>query len=201
MSGQEQRFYTLEEYFVLEEKAAYKSEYRQGEIAAMAGASLAHNRIVSNTHAALYSALQTRSCEVFVSDLRLWIAPKNRVVYPDVMVVCGQPELVAGRTDTVANPTVIIEVLSKSTAEEDRSDKFHAYWTLNTFEEYLLIDQYRARVEYFRRISEKEWELWVFTRLTDIVTLKSVGVELTLEQIYRNVTWEELAQATNDQIS
>jgi Uma2 family endonuclease len=106
------------------------------------------------------------------------------------MVICGEPELVEGRTDTVTNPTVIIEVLSKSTAEEDRSDKFQAYWTLPTFEEYVLVDQYRAQVEYFRRVRDRQWELLVFTKLDDILRLKSIGVEISLEQIYRNVRFE-----------
>lgn len=191
MLAKGQRFYTFEEYLALEEQAEYKSEYRQGQIVAMAGASLAHNRIVSNIHATLYNTLQTKPCDVFMSDLRLWIKPENRAVYPDVMVICGEPQLVEGRTDTVTNPKLIIEVLSKSTAEDDRSDKFHAYWTLDTFEEYVLVDQYRIHVEYFRRVSEKQWELLVFTQSSDVLTLKSIGVEMSLAQIYYRVQWEE----------
>jgi Uma2 family endonuclease len=190
MVAQQEHLYTFEEYLVREERAEYKSEYRQGKIVAMAGASLAHNRIVGNLHVALYNALQTKPCAVFMNDLRLWIAKVGRAVYPDIMVICGEPELVEGRTDTVTNPTVIIEVLSKSTAEEDRSDKFQAYWTLPTFEEYVLVDQYRAQVEYFRRVRDRQWELLVFTKLDDILRLKSIGVEISLEQIYRNVRFE-----------
>jgi Uma2 family endonuclease len=157
----------------------------------MAGASLAHNRIVGNIHAALHNALQTKPCDVFMSDLRLWIEQENRAVYPDIMVICGEPQLLEGRTDTVTNPKLIIEVLSKSTAEDDRSDKFQAYWSLDTFEEYVLVDQYRMRVEYFRRVSEKLWELLVFTQPGDILTLKSIEVALPLAQIYHQVRWEQ----------
>jgi Uma2 family endonuclease len=185
----ENLFHTFEEYLIREEQAQYKSEYRRGKIVAMAGASLAHNRIVGNLHAALYNALQTKPCAVFMNDLRLWIEPAQRAVYPDVMVICGEPELVEGRTDTVTNPKVVIEVLSKSTAEEDRSDKFHAYWTLQTFEEYILVDQYRTHVEYFRRVRDKQWELLIFTKLNDLLTLKSIAVEISLDQIYRNITF------------
>jgi Uma2 family endonuclease len=191
MLAKEQPFYTFEEYLIHEERAEYKSEYRQGRIVAMAGASLAHNRIVSNIHAALYNALQTKPCAVFMTDLRLWIKPENWAVYPDIMVICGEPQLVEGRTDTVTNPQIIIEVLSKSTAEEDRSDKFQAYWSLDTFEEYVLVDQYRLHIEYFRRVNEKLWELLVFMQPDDTLTLKSVEVELPLAQIYRQVQWEE----------
>jgi Uma2 family endonuclease len=190
MLAKEQRSYTFEEYLAFEEQVEHKSEYRQGQIVAMAGASLIHNRIVSNIHAALYNALQTSACDVFMSDLRLWIQKESRAVYPDVMVICGEPQLVEGRTDTVTNPKLIIEVLSKSTTEDDRSDKFQAYWSLDTFEEYVLVDQYRARVEYFRRVSEKLWELLVFTQPNDILTLKSIGIELSLAQIYYKVQWD-----------
>ncbi len=191
MLAKEQRYHTLEEYFVLEQKAEYKSEYHRGKIVAMAGASLEHNRIVSNVHAALYNMLEAKLCDVFASDLRLWIEKKSRVVYPDVMVICGEPELVTGRTDTITNPKVIIEVLSESTERYDRGHKFQAYWTLDSFEEYVLIDQYRIRVEYFRRVSEKEWLLRVLTKLDETLQLESLGVEIPLSQIYRNVTGEE----------
>jgi len=184
-------YFTPEGYLVREEKAEYKSEYRQGKIVALAGASVNHNRIVSNVHAALYNTLETKSCEVFASDLRLWVEQKKLFTYPDVMVICGQPEFVEGRTDTITNPKAIIEVLLESTAAYDRGDKFQAYWTLDGFEEYVLIDQYRMQVEYFRRMSENEWKLLVLTKADDLLKLGSVEIEMPLANIYRNVTWEE----------
>ena len=111
--------------------------------------------------------------------------------YPDVMVVCGEPEFLEGRSDTIINPKVILEVLSKSTAAYDRSDKFHAYWSLDSFDEYVLIDQYRVHVEYFRRESEKIWELDVLTDIDDVLHLKSIEIEIPLSKIYRNVKWAE----------
>ncbi len=107
------------------------------------------------------------------------------------MVVCAKPELVAGRTDTIINPKIIIEVLSKSTAGYDRGDKFQAYWTVDTVEEYVLIDQYRVHVEYFRPVSDKEWLLRVLTKADDVLKLESIEVEIALNKIYRNVTGAE----------
>lgn len=89
-------------------------------------------------------------------------------------------------------------MLSKSTAEYDRSDKFHAYWTLASFEEYVLVDQYRVQVEYFRRVSDKQWELQVFTRLDELLGLKSIEVKLPLEQIYQRVNWDQVSQDSAD---
>ncbi len=190
MFAKQQDIYTPEEYLALEEQAEYKNEYRRGQIVAMTGASLNHNRIVGNVYAALYNSLEIKSCEVFMSDLRLWIEQKELFTYPDVMGVCGAPEFLEDRTDTITNPKVIIEVLSKSTAGYDRGDKFQAYWTLGTFEEYVLIDQYRIHIEYFRRMSDKEWRLRILTKEVDILRLESVTVEIPVSKIYRNVTWE-----------
>jgi Uma2 family endonuclease len=183
--------YTPEEYLALEEKAEYKSEYRQGQIVALAGASVNHNRITRNISTALTNAFEAKLCEVFVSDLRLWIHQKKLFTYPDVMIVCGDLKFVKDRTDTITNPKVIIEVLSESIAAYDRGDKFQAYWTLDSFEEYVLIDQYRIQVEYFRKVSEKEWKLLILTKADDILKLESVEVEIPLGKIYHNVTWEE----------
>lgn len=184
--------YARQDYLALEEQAEIKSEYHNGHIIAMAGASLKHNRIVSNVHASLYSDLLDSDCEVFMSDLRLWLETADRYTYPDLMVVCGEVDLAEGRTDTITNPTVIIEILSDSTANYDRRDKFQAYRSLNSFVEYLLIDQHQPRVEYFRRKRDTSWEIGVFTQLAETVALKSIGVELSLEQIYRKVGFEEV---------
>ncbi len=191
MLAQKDHLYTPAEYFALEEKADYKSEYRQGEIVAMVGASANHNRIAGNVFNALSNTLASKPCEVFISDLRLWVEKKDLYTYPDVVVVCGDLEFVEDRTDTITNPKVIVEVLSESTAGYDRGDKFQAYWTLDTFEEYVFVDQYRVQVEYFRQMSEKEWLLRVLTKTDDILKLESIEVEIPLSQIYRNVTWEE----------
>ena len=121
--------------------------------------------------------------------MRLHIEPKSIYAYPDVMVVCGEPEFVEERTDTIINPKVVIEVLSKSTESYDRGDKFHAYWSLDSFEEYVLIDQYRVHVEYFRRVNDKIWELRVLTKQDERLILQSVEVEIELSQIYRRVKW------------
>ncbi len=182
-------FYTPEEYFAME--AEYKSEYHHGEVVAMAGASPNHNRISGNVFRVIGNALEDKPCEVFMNDLRLWVEQKNQATYPDVMVVCEGLKFADGRMDTITNPQIIIEVLSKSTEAYDRSDKFHAYWTLETLKEYVLIDQYRIRVEYFRRLDEKTWELRIFTQLDDLLSLKSIEIKIPLDKIYHKVTWEE----------
>ena len=190
LAKQKQQRYTPQEYLLREEKAEYKSEYYQGKIVALAGASINHNRITRNITTALANVSEVGGCEAFSNDLRVWIEAKNRYVYPDVAVVCGEIDLAEGRDDTIINPKIIIEVLSASTENYDRGDKFRAYWALDSLEEYILVDQYRMRVEYFRQVNERDWFLRVFTKAEEALELKSVGVEIPLEQIYRNVAWD-----------
>lgn len=182
--------YTPEQYLALEEQANYKSEYRQGQILAMAGGTLNHNRIAGDVYTSIKSQVRKKECETFIGHVRLSIDRKKMYTYPDVMVVCGEPEFVEGRNDTIVNPKIVLEVLSKSTGGYDRSDKFHAYWSLESFEEYVLIDQYRVHVECFRRQSEKIWELNVLTDIEDVLSLHSIKAEIPLREIYQSVVWD-----------
>ena len=181
--------YTFKEYLTFEDQSETKNEYHHGYIEAMAGASWEHNQIASNLHAFIHNLLKKKACHVFISNMRVWIEANKRATYPDIVVICGQPEFVESHRDTITNPKVIIEVLSKSTEGEDRGGKFHAYWKLDTLEEYILVDQYTMRLDYFRRENEKLWELQVFTKPDDKVKLKSLNVEIPLSEIYLDVVW------------
>jgi len=180
----------VEEYFDLEETAEYKSEYYQGEILAMAGGSANHNRIAGNVFIALSDALRTKPCEAFIGDLRVWVKQVDLYTYPDVMVVCNGLEFAHDRTDTITNPIVIFEVLSPSTESYDRGKKFEFYRTIETLKDYVLIDQERVHVEYFRQLDDGQWLLSVFDDEADTLTLQSIGVEMLLSDIYQRVDWE-----------
>jgi len=159
MEASQQRYYSPEEYLALEATAKYKSEYIDGEILPMAGGSTNHNRIAGNSYSALNFAFKNQNYQVFISDVRLWIPESHIYTYPDAMVVAGKPEYFNQRQDTITNPQVIIEVLSKSTQEYDRSSKFRAYRTIPTFQEYLLLDQNKIYVEQFFKTGAKSWSL------------------------------------------
>ncbi len=191
MFEEERKFYTPAEYLTLEEEADYKSEYYQGEIFALAGASANHNRIVRNLCVALSNGLEEKPCEVFISDMRLFVEREDLYTYPDLMAICGQLEFVAGRTDTITNPFILVEVLSKSTEAYDRGKKFEFYRTIETFEEYVLIDQERVHIEYFRRVGDKQWVLMVFNDLADTLRFEAIEVDVPLERIYRQVSFAE----------
>lgn len=150
----EQRSYTLQEYLEIEVNSQERNEYIDGQIIAMTGGTPNHNRIAGNLYAALNFALKRQPYEVFFADQKLWIPQKRINTYPDVMVVAGELEFIEGRRDTITNPLIIAEVLSKSTKNYDRDEKFAAYRTIPSFQEYLLIEQYTMHVEqYSKKVS------------------------------------------------
>lgn len=190
MVAKPQKFYSPEEYLALEEMAEYRSEYYRGEIFAMSGGSANHNRIAKNVVVALDAALAGKPCETFITDMRLLVKKNGLYTYPDVMIVCGRLHFAKGRTDTLTNPIVIIEVLSESTQAYDRGAKFELYRALETLQDYVLIDQSRVYVEYFHKLDDGRWLLAEFHEPDGILLLEAVGVELPLSQVYQRVEWE-----------
>ncbi|MFN6563352.1 MAG: Uma2 family endonuclease [Nostoc sp. ChiSLP01] len=186
----QQRYYTPEEYLELEEAADYKSEYIDGQIIPMAGGTINHNQIALNLSTELNFAFKKQNYRVFMSDVRLWIPQKHTYTYPDVMILAGEPEYCNNRTDIIVNPQVIVEVLSKSTKGYDRQDKFEAYRTISTFQEYLLIDQTRIRVEQFSKIGKKQWTLREYDEEDEAIALTTVPFEISLQDLYNKVNFE-----------
>lgn len=184
-------YYTPEEYLALEEEAEYRSEYYQGEIFAMSGSSANHNRIAGNVYTAMISAFGGGPCEAFITDMRLLVKKNGLYTYPDVMVVCGGLEFAEGRDDTLTNPAVIVEVLSKSTEGYDRGAKFELYRALDSLQDYVLIDQHKIHVENFHKLEDGRWILQEYNRIEDMLVIESIDFEIPLQQIYQRVAWEE----------
>src|SRR5205809_2192753 len=151
MASRPNTFLTPEEYLEIERKAAFKSEYYQGEMFAMAGGSPPHAWIISNLNYELVRQLKGRPCRVGTNDLRLRVLPSGLYTYPDVMVVCGKPQYADYRKDTLLNPIVIIEVLSDSTRDYDRGRKFQHYRALPSLQEYLTVAQDTPHIEHWTR--------------------------------------------------
>jgi Uma2 family endonuclease len=183
------RRYTLDEYRAIEEKAEGRSEYRDGEIVPMPGGTLKHSRIGRNILTYLTFVLRDTQFEPINSDLRLWIPEYRRGVYPDVMVFDGEPQLNGARLDEVLNPSVIVEVLSPSTADYDRQNKFRIYRSIPSFQEYLLVEQDEPFVERYSKQTQG-WLLSEYQGLEVSISLESMGVELPMAEIYRGVAFE-----------
>ena len=196
-------WYTEDEYFAFEERSQERWEFlpdgplsldgsHLGRIRAMSGGTLDHGGIGGNLVTALNVALRgagIRTCRVFGSDVRVH-PPEGRNTYPDVSVLCGQPDLYRGRNDIFTNPIFVAEVLSPSTEAYDRNKKRLAYQTIPTLQHYLLITADRARVElYTREVSG--WHMEAYEGLETILPLSALGVTLALADLYAQVNFEQ----------
>ena len=180
-----------DEYLAIEREAEHKSEFADGAAVAMAGASYVHNLIVANVVGTLWGRLRGTPCAVVPSDLK--VEASNRLYYPDVTVLCGDPRFQDDQQDVLLNPTVIFEVLSDATKNFDRGEKFMRYRLVESLHDYVLIAQTETHVEHFRR----ENELWVLAETRnpdDRLILESIGCELPLADVYDRVA-QALAQA------
>lgn len=184
--------YTPEEYLNLEVLSPERHEYIDGEIRLMTGGTPNHNEIVSNLLVALKLSLKGKPYRTFVTDQRLWIPERNLYTYPDVMVLSSPIQLQEGRTDTVTNPCLIAEVLSKSTQDYDRSEKFLAYRTIETFKEYILIDQYQVYVEHYLKTAAHQWLLSEYTDSNFELTLSTVNVKIKIADLYDNIDFPDI---------
>jgi Uma2 family endonuclease len=178
--------FTPEQYLALERKANFKSEYYNGFIWAMAGASDEHNTIALNFAGEIRSQLKGRPCRAYMSDMRLRVTPSGLYTYPDVMAVCGERKFLDDKTDTLLNPTMIAEVLSPTTEAYDRGEKFAKYRQLPSLQEYVLIAQDKVLVERYTRQGD-QWLLKDFRSLDESLRLDSIDCEIALREIYAKV--------------
>ena len=178
--------FTPQQYLDLERQADYKSEFVSGEIFAMAGASFRHNLIAANVLRELGNRLRGGPCRAVASDQRVLVQATGLYCYPDVVVVCGQPQFSDAHLGTLLNPTVLVEILSDSTESFDRGAKFAHYRRLESLQEYVLITQNLFRIEHFVREGER-WVLSERSSLEDTVVLDSIGCSLRLQDVYESV--------------
>jgi Uma2 family endonuclease len=173
---------TYAEYVAIANDSTVKYEYIAGEIVAMAGGTIAHARLIGRMTSVLDHALEGKRCIVLPSDMRVRIRVADRATYPDLFVVCGQPEQDPSDAHAVVNPTVIVEVLSDSSNDSDRTDKFAAYRRLSSLREYVLVSQRERRIETYRR-DGRRWFLDEYGP-GERLQLESIVVELAVDDVY-----------------
>jgi Uma2 family endonuclease len=196
VSTQPKTFLTPEQYIEIERGAECKSEYFQGEMFAMAGAGWVHNRIVANLIGRLYRQPRPSSCQVCPSDMRVRVRATGLYTYPDVVVVCGEPQFLDERRDTLLNPSLLIEVLSPTTEAYDRGQKFEHYRSIDSFGEYLLVASDRVHAELYTRQPDGRWLFTSTDRLEDSLDLQSVGCRLALLDLYEKTDLPGFQPAT-----
>lgn len=187
MAVRSQARVTAAEYRAFEMAAEYKNEFVDGEIFAMAGASREHNLIGTNLTREISAQLRGRSCETYPGEMRVKVIDPETYAYPDVVVVCGEPEFEEAELDSLLNPTLIIEILSPSTEAWDRGGKFARYARLASLQEYLLVAQDRPRIERFRRAGGEEWIFSATEGLDATLALPSIDCYLSLADVYERI--------------
>jgi Uma2 family endonuclease len=182
-------FVSAQEYLKAEREAFEKHEYYQGEVFAMSGASLEHNIIFSNLFTDIGSKLKGKNCRPFGSDLRIHIPKNTLFTYPDITIICGEPNLTDDKFDTATNPTVIIELLSASTRNYDKGEKFSLYREIESLQEYILIDTEKIHVIKHIRNKDNSWQLTEFKNIENIFSIDTIGLSLSLNNLYEGISF------------
>jgi len=181
---------TIEEYLEMESTSLEKHEYYKGEIFAMSGALVPHNRIAKNFLTILAFKLRGKTCEPFGSDQRIHIEANTLFTYPDISIICGELLTLNNDNWNVLNPSVIIEVLSKSTKNYDRGEKFKLYRDIPTLKEYILVDSESIHIEVFRLNENNHWELEEYNSFIALLEIKAIHESFLINEIYEGVTFD-----------
>jgi len=185
------KHYSFEEYLVLEETADEKHEYQDGEIVQMTGGTTDHNKIALNFASNLKFALKRKQYDIFIGDVKLWIPTYRQGTYPDVMLIKGESLYYGNGKTTVINPSLIVEVLSKSTQNYDQGDKFFYYRSIPQFEEYILVSQDQYYVMQFNKTQEGKWLLSEYMGVDSTLSLNSVEFQISFPELYENVIFDK----------
>jgi Uma2 family endonuclease len=187
------RLMSPEEYLEFERSSDIRHEYLDGHLYAMAGESLSHSQVCINLSGELRNALKGTPCQVLSPNMKVRTSNASLFSYPDATVVCGDPLFHDSKTDVLINPKVIFEVLSPSTEKYDRTTKFMRFRMGNeTLSDYILVSQDKPFVEHFTRQADGDWRYRSYNALTDSLEIGSVGVELSLAEVYERVEFEPL---------
>lgn len=181
---------TEEEYLAFERAALEKHEFIDGHVYKMAGATREHNLITGNVAGELRSQLRGKPCETYSNDMRVRIPRTGRFTYPDVVVVCGTPQFLDEEFDTLLNPLLIVEVLSRTTGKYDLLEKFRDYRAIESFAEYLLVAQHSRALNHF----VKRAGIWTIQEVGERVELATIACTLALDEIYERVEFDEKQQ-------
>lgn len=176
-----------QDYLRFERGAKEKHEYFEGQVIAMAGASLAHNRIVSNVIGEIRTHLKNKSCEILPSDIRISVPAFESYMYPDATIVCDKPEMEDDQFDTLKNPTVIFEVLSPSTEDYDRGKKFFFYRQIPSLKEFIVIDSTKYFIEVSSRQADGSWKFEEVNDVNSEMKIATIDCRLPLQELYKNV--------------
>ncbi len=182
-------YISQEEYLEMERAALEKHEYYQGEIFAMSGASLKHNEVFSNLFGEIQGKLKGKNCKPYGSDLRIHVPKNSLYTYPDITIICDKADLTDDKFDTATNPAVIVELLSKSTRNYDRFEKFSLYRDIASLKEYILVDTQKIHIENYVRNADNTWQLTDYNAISDNLFIASVNITVSIADIYAGLSF------------
>ncbi len=191
MRATKKKILTEKEYLAVERTAEIKSEFFQGEMFGLAGTTVRHNAIVNNVVLRIGSKLKKTNCSFYTLDIKVKIQKSGLYTYPDFMAVCGEPQFIDEEKDVIINPVLIVEVLSPSTEQYDRTTKFSHYRKIETLNEYILIAQESARVEQFVKLKNEQWVYSEYKSLSQSISFHSIQQKLSLNKIYSGIVFDK----------
>ena len=186
---QTEKTYTAEDYLKFERRDAGKQEYSNGNVLNSSGSSRRHNLIGSNTTIAIGSRVRGHKCEVYVNDMRVKLAPHN-YCYPDVVVVNGDPKFEGKELDILLNPTVIVEIMSKSTLYHDKTEKLDRYLAMESVREIMLVKEEDMRVEHYHKQTINQWTYKIYGNREDVISIESINCKISLSEIYSQIKFD-----------
>jgi Uma2 family endonuclease len=198
MALPDSKYISVKEYLALDADSEIRYEYRDGEIYAMAGASREHNLICSNIHVELANQLRERPCEVYQSDMRVQTKANAAYRYPDIVVICGDPNFADTNPVSLTNPTLIIEVLSKSTEEKDYKQKSDEYRHMTSVQEYVIVSQDSPRIQRYLKQDDFNWLYTDLSGLEQQLELKSIGCILDFSEVFRRIDFNKPEDTPHD---
>ena len=175
--------YSVDEFLQHEDVGEFRSEYVGGQIYAMAGGTDSHIQISFNLTKVLAERLRDK-CRAYQSEMKVRVEQGNAFYYPDVTLVCGEQKFFQGRRDVVENPILLVEVLSESTKEYDKNDKFFAYQNIESFKEYLLVSQDKHVIQQYIRQDDGNWKIKATLGMESTLYLESVDLAIPMRDVY-----------------
>jgi len=198
--NQAERKYSIEEFQNMERRSATKNEFFDGKILATAVSNRSNNLIATNATIAIGSRLQGQKCEIYVNDMRVRLSQKH-LCYPDVVIVNGVPSFTDNTFDTLVNPTVALEIFSKNTSFQDKTQKLECYLALESIREYLLVKEDEMRVEHYAKQNPKQWIYRIYDSRDDIISIDSINCKISLAEIYAQIKFGGQAEVKSQSVN
>lgn len=186
---QTEKVYTAEDYLKFDRRDARPENPQGKEQPHTIGSSRRHNLIGSNTTIAIGSRVRGHKCEVYVNDMRVKLAPHN-YCYPDVVVVNGEPKFEGKELDILLNPTVIVEIMSRATLYNDKTEKLESYLAMESVREIMLIKEEEMRVEHYFKQTQNQWTYKIYLNREDIIAIESVNCKISMGEIYSQIKFD-----------